>query len=305
MKTLAIYGIIVASAVGVGVGGGALIKREFTEPEKDYSGFDVSVYNINEDELIEKVEGYTNKQLAYSALTPVDLVNYALVTYKRFENSYSFGYGLADTVVAQDIRNACIKNGDVVFEESVSKSSIVGVANRYIQRTKGGDVELYAAPENGPEIIIDSAVCGYGKTPTIYTADKYRELYGRTPHDMFNYIIHKDSIVSSEKKVLDSGDYEFTLIADPDIATYNYQFQMETLSHLSKKPSFSSCKLTFVTSKDFVLKNLTTDEVYTAVMGFPATINSHIEYTYFAGEYYKIPEINENFDYVGLINGGK
>ena len=61
---------------------------------------------------------------------------YALASYKRIENSYSFGVGLADTIVAQEVRSCCIKNGNVVFEESLSKSSMVGIAVRNIQKEK-------------------------------------------------------------------------------------------------------------------------------------------------------------------------
>ena len=64
MKTLAIYGIIAASAIGVGFGTGEIIKREFTEPERDYSGFDISRYKIDEDALITKVNGYGSKKTA-------------------------------------------------------------------------------------------------------------------------------------------------------------------------------------------------------------------------------------------------
>jgi len=92
---------------------------------------------------------------------------------------------------------------------------------------------------------------------------------------------------------------------DPDISTYNYQFQMQTISNLNKKPTFSAEKLTFTIDSNFVLKSMVVDEAYKAVMGVEASITAHIEYTYFADEYYKIPDINENFDYKGLSQGGK
>lgn len=302
MKTLAIYGIIAASAIGIGFGTGAIIKRECTEPERDYSGFDTTRYNVDEDALIAKVNGYGSKKTAFTSCTAVDLVNYSLATYKRFENSYSIGVGLGKTVISQQIRNAFIKNGDRYFEECVSKSDIVGVANRAIQTGINGDVDLYTAPENGPAIIIDTDVCGYYESPKHCTAQEYTEMYGRTPSGMFNYIVHKDSVESSEKNEIEGG-YEFVLKMYPDIATYNYQFQMQTISHLKKKPTFTSAQMIVRTDENLVLKAITTDESYNAIMGFEAKIDSHIEYTYFANQYYKIPDLKENFDYVGLQNG--
>ena len=84
--------------------------------------------------------------------------------FRRCENCCSFTFGVADTIVKQDIRGCMIKNGDKYFEESVSKSSMVSLANRMFQTGKGNDVSMYSASKGSIEILENSAKGQYTST---------------------------------------------------------------------------------------------------------------------------------------------
>lgn len=307
MKTLFIYLIIGGSAIAVGGGTGVIVKRVFTEPEKDYSNFDVSIYDIDGDEYIARFEAYSNKKVAYNSSTPLDIAIYATEKYKRCDNCYSFGTGLAvanalGIKVYQDIRNCQIKNGDNYFEESVSASNMVQVANRYIQNGIDSDVIVQYA-ENG-DVVIDASVCNYHKVAEgHFTQEGFIAAYGRLPSEMFNYIIHELTITSAEKKEVDNGNYEITLVTNPDLATYKYQSQMSSISSLSSRPTFSSCVLVFTVDSELNLVSLNVSESYVAEKsGFGADTVGNLYYRYFPNQYYEIPDVDTNFDYVGEMS---
>ena len=302
MKTLFIYLCIAGSALAVGGGAGVIIKREFTEPDRDYSNFDVSIYDVNPTEYIDKVEKYSSKDLAFSALTPVETAIYALEKYKTCENSFSFGYGVTTApVVTQAIRNAQVKNGNSYFEESLSSSSMVSVGNRYVQLGgKDTDVDLYIADKS--TVVISSneskTGCNYPSKTKSFTFDKFIESYGKQPSEVFNYIVHPLSVKESEKIKEEDGTYTINLEMYPDIATYKYQFQMKMISDLTSRPAFSREHLTIKLDNDLMLKQIIVDENYSASMfGISASLTAHITYEYHPNEYMKIPEMNEKFDY--------
>lgn len=298
MKKIVVYVSIATAALVIGVGGGVLIKRYATPAQKDYSGFDPENYKVDGDALIKKVESYGTFDAAFSKVGCLDSVLYSIEKYKRYDNSYSFCKGVASTIVSQEIRSCQIRNGTEFFEEQVSKSSMVGVANRSIQHGSGGNIDLYSA--NGAKnVVIDSGVSNYSKNPKNLSAADYSKEWGRTPTDMFNYIICKETVNNSFFIKNEDRSYTITLEMNQDLSTYNYQIQMKTISGLDYNPIFSSVTLTFTLSEFLQLKKLNVNESYNVSMSnIPASINANLEIKYFGNTYYKIPSLEENFDYL-------
>ena len=109
-KTLIQYSIIAVCAIGVGVGGGILLKRKLGPVEIDYSGFDSNSFQADSKALLKEYEANPDKEF-----TAAELVNIGLEKYRQCENSYSIGVGQASTIVNQSIRNFQIKNGNSYY----------------------------------------------------------------------------------------------------------------------------------------------------------------------------------------------
>ena len=223
-------------------------------------------------------------------------MNITLEKYRRCENCYSVTIGDCDTSagVTQTIRNSQVKNGQEYFEEAISYSKLVSVANRVNQTGKDGGVRLYTGKATGAE----SAT--YNDSYKDFTHDGYRDYLGKTLDEMFIYIISEKTVLSSKKTTNDDGDVVVELSLDPNISTYYYKFQMKNISGLSNLPPFEYVKQTYTFNKDMVLKHCYIDELFTATKAgipVPAKSNNKLNNYYYADAYLKIPEIDEKFDY--------
>lgn len=283
------YGIIAAATISLGVAGGIIIKRRYGGEEITYSGFDPESFKADSKELLKEYEKNPKKRF-----TPAEKVCIGMEKYKNAENSYNVSIGLADTIVKQTIRNAQIKQGNTYFEEQISRSSMVSMANRSTQ--KGEEIKFYKGKATSDE---------KGNYPSEYTtfkADEYKSLYGKRLDEMFIYIIsnktvHLDKCKSSEK----NGQIKIFLDLDPDIATYYYKIQMKGMSNLSGLPVFEYVKLTYTFDLNMTLLHMKVDEKYKASMaGVTATIVNNIDNYYFAGKKIKIPALNESLNYSKL-----
>ena len=136
-KTIIIYSSIVLGALVLGVVGGFVIKRATGQVIVDYGDFNPDDYKADASSLLSSYNANPKK-----SFTPAELVNIGLEKYRRCENSYSLGVGNAETIVTQTIRNAQIKNYDIYFEESISRSSFVPLANRSIQEGMTNGIKL-------------------------------------------------------------------------------------------------------------------------------------------------------------------
>ena len=295
-KTLLTYILLIGIAGVAGAGTGAILKRTLGPIDEIYpSGFNPDEYKEDIDTLyqqyLDKVaqggdptKGFTNSQL----------VNIGLEKYRRCENCYSVTIGLADTAVKQTIRNAQVKNGDEYFEEAISYSNLVSVANRVRQTGKDGKVRLYTGNATGSE----SAT--YTDNYREFEHYAYRDYLGKTLDEMFIYIISDKTVLSSSKKYEDNGDIVINLSLDPNISTYYYKFQMKNISGLSNLPPFEDVNQTYTFDENMVLKHFFVDENFTATKAgipVPAKTNNKLNTYYYADAYLKIPEYNEKFDY--------
>ena len=285
-KALIQYSIIAVCAVGLGAGGGIILKKKLGPVETDYSGFDSTSFQADSKALLKEYEKNPNQDF-----TAAELVNIGLEKYRQCENSYSIGVGTASTIVNQSIRNFQIRNGDNYYEEQISKSNMVSLANRVIANEDSATVYKGKAKEiEVPE---------YKDGPQTMNPDDFKSAWGKTLDEIFIYIISNDTVDTnksvSEKK---DGKIYISLELDPEIASYNYKIQMKSLSDLSALPTFEYLRQTYIFDSDMTILHSTTDEKYVATMsGINATIVNHLDYYYHPNEFLKIPEINEILDY--------
>lgn len=302
-KTLLSYLLIIGICGVAGVGSGVILKRTLGPIDEMYPpGFDPSEFSANIEEIYGKYETLSNKTYdgVANSVNPKfsnsDIANIVLENYRRNENNYSLGIGVADAgIVAQTIRSAQIKKGNTYFEEQISYSSMVSVANRSIQEGKDGGVDLYGGSASGPE------TASYPEGPTQkFDRAGYKSYLGKSLDEMFIYIISdKTTTKSSVSKKGD--DVELYLELNPNISTFNYKIQMQNISGLANLPPFSEVKLTYTFSKDLELKHLHVDETYVATKSgipYPAKTHNLIEYYYYSNDASRdIPKSNEAINY--------
>ena len=274
-------------ALTAGAGVGVFVKRKFGQEQIDYSNFDASAFSMDSKELLEKYKANPKANF-----TPAELVNIGLEKYRQCENSYSFTVGSASTVVDQSIRNGQIKNGDRYFEEQISKSAMVSLANR-VETTKGSETTtLYKGKAQGEE----SAT--YSGESTNYNEEGFKNFLGRTLPDMFIYTISNDTAFDDSKtEKLANGNIRVYVNIDPDLSTYFYKVQMKNMSNLDNLPTFNYVKQTYTFTSDMTLLHCYIEEKYQASMGMTVSITNRLHTYYHANEYRKIPSLNEPFDY--------
>ena len=287
-KTLLTYILIVGISGIAGTSTGIVGKRLLGQEEIDYSGFNPEDYREDGASLLASYNSNPN----YARYSPAKLVSIGLEKYRQCENSYSFGTGLASTIVSQTVRNYQIKNGDKYFEESISNSDMVSLANRVTQDGKNGDIYLYLGKATSAE------TGTYPSEGIKYSPADYKAYLGRTLDEMFIYLISDKTTVSGSKVTkLNNGDIEVLLKLNADVAPYYYKFQMKNISNLDKLPMFSYINLTYTFSSDMLLKSLHVDEKYAASMGLTVQIVNSIDYYYFPNQEMEIPTLDTQLDY--------
>ena len=288
MKAAFVYFLIAAGALTVGTTGGIVVKRLSGEVV-EYEGFNSDSLELDSEQTLNRYGSYKGNNVEKD-FTAAELITVGLEKYRRCENSYSYGIGTANTIVSQSIRNFQIKNGDDYFEESISKSSFVSLADRMTQHGKDGQISLYhgsAANEETGE---------YTDNARVFEQQDYVDYLGKTLDKMFIYIISNVTVTDSEINK-DNSEYKINVSLNPDFATYHYKYQMLNISGLDELPSFEYVNLKFTFTEDMMLKHLSVDEKYSAKMGFKVSITNNIEYSYFPNQYMKIPSLNEKLNY--------
>ena len=290
-KNAVIYISIISSALVIGGVGGVVAKRVLGKENIVYIG-DSDSLQADSVEILKRFNDYKGNEPTADFAT-WELINVALEKYRNFDYSYSFAKGTAHTIVEQEVRNFQIKNGDEYFEESLSKSSMVTVANRMYQSGVGGEVSIYKGSIPGQNV----EETNFTDNPTKYTSEQYKEMLGRTLDQMFIYAISNKTILTQKSTVLDSQDVELYVELDPIKSTIDYQTQMKNISNLDKRPVFEYVHLTFKTNKDYELISLHVDEKYSAKMGFEVSINNIIDTEYYPNKKYEIPSYNGKLTY--------
>ena len=285
-KAIIQYSLIAVFAIGVGVGGGIYLKKKLGPVEVDYTGFDSNSWQADSKALLKAFEENPDQEF-----TAAELVNIGLEKYRQCENSYSIGVGQASTIVNQSVRNFQIRNGDKYYEEQISKSNMVSIANRAI--SDPNEAIVYRGKAK------DTEIPEYKTEPSTLSLPEFKSLWGKTLDEIFIYIISNNTVDTNLSTVTKKdGKVYISLELDPDIASYNYKLQMKSLSDLSQLPTFEYLRQSYVFDSDMTILHSDIDEKYVATMsGINATVVNHLDYYYHPNEFIKIPEINEILDY--------
>ena len=286
LKTWVILPLSFVLIAVAGVTTGVLLKKRFGQVEIDYGDFNPENYRMDGKALLKEYQKNPNKKFSEA-----ELVNIGLEKYRECKNCYSIGIGVADTIVNQTIRNAQIKVGDHYFEESISYSKMVNVANRVSQVGIDNDISLNKGKASGSE---DAT---YKEDVTTYKAQDYKKTWGKTLDEMFIYLISNETVMDGSKIEKKDDLIKVTLKLEPSISTYYYKIQMKEISDLDRLPVFEYLTHTYVFDKDMSLLYCKVDEKYQASMGVTATIHNTIDYYYHANVMIDIPKENETVDY--------
>lgn len=297
MRKILSYALIIVSAAAIGTGAGFVSKKLFGPTEEDLSGINFDSFKVDAAQIVRKIDSYNGTKDVTENFTTGEILNYSMEKFRRCENCCSFTFGVADTIVKQDIRACLIKNGDNYFEESVSKSSMVSLANRMMQNGIDSNVSFYSANKGSINILENGASGEYTESEVkTFTSNDYRDIYGKTLDEMFIYSISDQTIVESNINKNDNG-YVISVSLDPNLSTNAYKHQMLNISGLDKLPKFENVNLTFTLDKDLRIKKLSIDENYIATMVVDAKTHGMVDIYYYADEYIKIPGLNESVEY--------
>ena len=292
-KTLLAYLLIVGISGTAGAGTGVILKRTIGPVDEKYpAGFSPEEYR--DEKLLENLATYKSSH-SITSFTDAELVNVGLELYKEYDDSYWVGVGDADAgITVQTVRNGEIKRTidgvTYYFEEQIS-NGMVGVAKRSTQSVPGDEVKLYSGSPN------NAVTASYSPDASIFNKEGYKGYLGKTPDEMFIYIISNKTTKSSSRKTV-NGDIQVTLELDTNISTFYYKTQMKSISDLDNLPQFSRVNHTYTFSNEMVLKRLDVDEVYKAAkFGMSPETHNIITYKYYAGGKRDIPDLNTPFNY--------
>lgn len=295
-KTIIVTSIVAASAIGLGIGGGFLV-RSFIKPsqDQDYSvdtaglANDITVIRAKYDAAI--ASGTPLEE----ALGPAEMVNLAYDNFTSLSSNKMVGYGATvSSGITQVIESIAIKEGDKAFEESNS----TGVVNLYDRMYEEGDtITTYWGdnPDYASHVPID------------YTLDEYADMMGRKVSEPTTYLISNKTIFKSEVNNL-SGDgiskitktssgYTVDIELNPVTGVVNYVKQMLKISELAKYPVFYWCHLTYQIDEDLNLVEMLVHEKYNvtkASIPLPVDCVGKITNKFFTSGTYQIPDVGAN-----------
>ena len=243
-KTIAII-FAVLGPISLGIVAGVVLSKFFVAKTADYTGVDANSLYINMETVNAKYEDAEKAGTPVEeALTSYELVNLAYSNYESYENSRSFTIGSAvAAIVNQSIRGCSIREGNQYFEESLSKSNMVGVAARMYQK-EDTTIDLHRGES------LDATTATWGDEHYEYTFDEFKNDFGKTPSTSLIYIISKKTVVAESDKVEKTSDgYKITMSLNPRKSVINYVKQMKSISNLYDYPAFSEVNLTCYINK--------------------------------------------------------
>lgn len=297
-KLLLSYILTIGISAVAGIGTGIVLKKTIGPIDEMYPpGFDPAEFSPDTEAIMKKYNGLSDKSInGVRNFSDAEVVNVACEKFKQCTNCYAISIGNANTIVTQTIRNAQIKNGNEYSEDQISYSSMVALAKRSYQH-ENGEIVVHDGTPTGPE------TANYPSESKTYDKKSYKDYLGKTPDEMFIYVISDATTLDSSRSV--SGDkVTIKLNLNPNLSTFYYKTQMLNLSGLSNLPPFTEVKLTYTLSKALDLEHLAIDETFTATkegIPVPAKTNNVIDIYYYPDKYLKIPSLNENVDF-SIIN---
>lgn len=309
------YVLVLIPSVTLGVFGGLEIKKFFgPTAEVDYSSVDTKSLYPNYAKVEERYKKAAGTGTDFiHTLTPTEMAESAFCLIQKEQHVYGQGIGLATAAagVNQHIRSTTIQKGDLFFEESISRSNFVDIADRMYQVPNGEDcfVTMHTGKTKGGNVNEGE----YAETGTQYTGEEYIAHMGRLLSTPTSYIVSEKTVITGNQKTENmygvtsakkngDGTYLVDIELDPILGVSAYVVQMQTISSLLSKPSFSYCHLTFELDKDLNLLAVTSYESYVAAvwqMGLKvqSAVTGKMRVTYERGGDWDIPELSTPCSY--------
>ncbi len=311
-KSLLPYVCVLVPCIAIGVVVGVFAKKLFSGDEgTDYSDIDTQKLYPDYDKIGEaykKAQGIGDDFT--KTLTPTQMAASAFYLIQNESHVYSQGIGAAGAMgVTQNIRSTTIQDGDKYFEESLSLSSFVDIADRMYQVPNDDDytVTMHLGKTKGS---VD--VGEYDEAGTAYTGEEYIAHMGRLLSTPTSYIVSDKTVLTTDKTAdmygttsstkNGDGTYTVEIELDPKLGVSAYVVQMQTISDLVSKPTFYYCHLTFELDKDLNLLSIYSHEYYHAVvkqmgMKVNSDVTGEMRVVYERGGDYKIPALDEPCGY--------
>ncbi|MCR5078912.1 MAG: hypothetical protein K6B65_03205 [Bacilli bacterium] len=254
--TIALLSIGVVGAVVGGIGVGKVVAGTFKPDTTEYL---VDEVQVDVESALAAYNDISKGNKDYTKLSPDQAVQVAFHRFGQEEQNYSIGVGSSlASIVKQTILARSAKNGEECFEESISLG-LVNIHDRMFQ--KGDNIDTYWG--EGED---------YAAHPKVsYSGTDYALMMGRQVKESLVYIVAPETLNATSL----SGDplsgiskeddgYKIEIELDPVKGVANYQKQMQTISDLAAKPSFTYCHLTVYTDANLDLKRFETHESYFA-----------------------------------------
>ena len=296
-----VFGVV--SPLVLGIAAGIVINKFILVETTNLDDINMDDARIDETEEAMKKYNALNKNGTVQVsdytvhFNAAEMFAVAYARYSSYENSYSLTVGSTDASgIDQSIRAALIRNGDSYFEESLSKSSMVSLANR-----------MYLDPDATLRFYEGKAVTEtageYKPEHKLFTSEEYASIFGKTPARPSIYIVNSKTILEGTDKVnKTSTGYTISVSLDTKTGVYDYMKQMKNISNLSGYPSFKYCNLTLYTDKDLLPTKLHVEEKYTAKLGiFGSTCAAKLDISYAVNTGNLIPDLSTPIEYPEAI----
>ena len=216
------------------------------------------------------------------------------------DNTMTLGFGYASAagnVSVLDVRNACIKNGERYFEESISKSASgidVKVAERAYQENDEIKVHeaTFAKGANAEHPTWKDEYSTWNKTD-------YRTNYGKTVDTLGIYIVNEKTIIQGENTYITKDDTGYTLTMEMDTiyTVPRYVRRMHALSN-SDVSKFYYVNLEYRLDLELNLVYSYVHEQYAARLGeISAKTTGRMITYYYTDDDYMIPDIDTSINY--------
>ena len=193
---------------------------------------------------------------------PMDNIFIALnvlknATYYESESTGEVAAKKGITLANQKVKNRRIITPHAAFNESISVSSFIKVAEQlYI--TKDAILKREAS-----KVSSDTNI-KWENTTTNLSNKEYLEQYGYSFKDPSRYIINEETIIN-DIEIVNNGlgrKYTYKFKLDPLIASYYYKTSVKELSNSSTDPNFKSIEITMTFDYKWRMSEIITNEVY-------------------------------------------
>ncbi len=288
-RNIFLYILVGVLVVAVGVVIGFFSGQAAFNPSVDYASY--NIYDLDDD-----YEALYNNYKAnpdISAYNPYQIADIALYQYEQEENHYSEVYGDVDAAMNQTTHGIYIKNGDNLFAETISTSSLSAVetaVRQYEDYANGSVVEYSGKPTS-------SYAASFNETGTTYTEDEFIDHFGRSLTRATAHIISSQTVTSSKLTEIEDG-YSVEVHLDPIKGVVRYVRQMAVYGDLSNLPVFSDVYVTFDLDNDLNLVYAEYHEEYRVkIVGINFNCTGVTREYFHSGEFYEIPDMDTNVTY--------